>query len=184
MKKLKKHKIFTMDQAQCYANIMAVLNRYKFPTKGLVLKKAERDRCFFYPNDNFISFLILEKIKSNKEFAFDFTRGSIRECVKRYSMEITLIGEIECTEIEIDIDYFNPDFGLPFLIVHFFAEVAYNKLNNAKTNPFKVKKYLEEKRDLDCSIIVKPLPKRLKCSSSASIQEQQVGLPQETPRKT
>ncbi len=130
-------------------NFRAVLGKMGLPN-DLELKASYPDRCFFAREECFI-----EQLEKNPQFErwdlvanhIDVTarlkaRGETairgwRQKVARYSMQIV---EHRTEVIEIDIDLWNPDYGLLPLICH-GIEVWRGK----QTDPFAVRKGLAKR---------------------------------------
>ena len=133
---------------QCERNIKAVLNRYKAPELELV--NAEADRCFYKYSVAFEAWLY------QQEGIFNACGRSWRENRSLNAMEVTIHIPHPATaaSIEIDFDYFNPNYGVAVAVMHMF-ECLYNHLplRKHKTDPYKIAKALN-KLGIDTSVDV------------------------------
>lgn len=118
-------------QAQCLANIHAVLKHYRMPQP--VLLKAEQDRCWFGDSMGFVADYHA-RLKG-----VHFTNH--RENVARFAMELTFHP---AGHIEIDFDLYNPHFGAGVALCH-MAECAWNFLRRRKTDPFVIARGLAKR---------------------------------------
>lgn len=122
--------------AQCSANILAVLRWYKLPDVQVVA--AQTDRIMAIAPQVFAEELghrqAFDTWRFNRNHGTTATTGW-RENVATCSLQIV---EHSTGMLEIDIDYFNPNFGAGVALWHGFEIVA-NKLWKRKTDPFKIK---------------------------------------------
>jgi len=147
----------TSPKWRCFDNIVAVLRHYEKATGlqlfSLILIRMQPDRCIFQYSEDFAG--LCNALTSDGYFIDDPSCHGYRENVPRYAMEITFHGEpptwpipadqIMESAIEIDFDYWNPCYGIPYAIMHLATEVIPNFLLRKRTNPFKVAKGLRER---------------------------------------
>jgi hypothetical protein len=122
-------------EERCEGNIRYLFRKYNL--EQLKLIKSERDRCSFEYSDKFWQQMkVLWNLKQfniwnhfTKEHGRDVSCG-FREFVPRFSLQV-LFHNME--SIECDIDLYNPDYGLLYLVAH-GIECAWL----GKTDPFKV----------------------------------------------
>lgn len=127
----------SLQIAQCYQNIHCLLGYYCIP-EPKVLGKMTNKVTFEACRDLEDRLDWLTAI--NKFERWDFVRNhgvtaksGWRERVARYSAQIVVHDKM----VEIDIDYWNPNFGLAPMFMH-----GLECISPAETNPFKVAKGL------------------------------------------
>jgi hypothetical protein len=111
-----------LKAAQCEANCRAWFDYYGWPQPLLI--SAEDDRCYF-------------EQKSEVDF-------HMREEIPRFSAEISQRKDT----LEMDFDYYNPDYGALYAFLHFWLEIFPNHMFARKTNPFTIMNGLR-KRGID-----------------------------------
>lgn len=129
--------------AQCYENIHAVLGFYDIPEPPCVDKLT--NKVMFGASSGLIEWMDWLTIKQKFE-RWDFVanhgvtaKSGWRERVARYSMQVILHER----SVEVDIDYWNPNFGAAPAFCH-LLEVW----TPGETNPFRVARGLR-KRGID-----------------------------------
>ena len=105
-----------------------------FKAPPLRLYSVRPDRCFFGYTVDFAEWVFEESSKEDGHLLSFF--DGYRERVPRYSAEIVFHHN---ETIEIDFDYYNPDYGLLYMMLHGF-ECLKNRLpwRKRKTDPFKI----------------------------------------------
>jgi hypothetical protein len=118
-------KTLSPKQRQCRNNLFAW-----FASKDIVMPEPSivlEDRAF-YAREPLLEHVIKQII--------GIEGVHWREPVCRFSVEITFLSE----EIEVDVDYWNPEQGAGLAFLHFWCELVPNNLCGIKTDPFKVRK--------------------------------------------
>lgn len=134
---------------QCLRNVRAWLEWVGAPPLELIV--GLEDRCYFENTEEFDEWL---KRESADGYArFHKLGNSYREQVPCTSAEITVggyfsrvLGRTIEHVVEIDFDYYNPDYGLFYMLLH-GIEVLKNKLpwRQTKTDPVKIAKGLRKR---------------------------------------
>lgn len=127
---------------QCLRNVQAWLEWVGAPPLELII--GLEDRCYFENTEEFDEWL---KRESADGYArFHKLGNSYREQVPCTSAEVTLHSFIGVDVVEIDFDYYNPDYGLFYMLLH-GIEVLKNKLpwRQTKTDPVKIAKGLRKR---------------------------------------
>jgi len=130
---------FGEKQSQTLANCRALFNHYGLPQ--LIATEAAEDRCFFELTDRWMfkyADLPAGTFESNNVLG-------VREHVPRFSMELTFGKNKRGDLVECDFDYYNPNYGAYYAMMHFFCELLPHKLCGFKTDPFKVARGLQKR---------------------------------------